>query len=225
MEGCSLVQIATVDISSGTHLPHNRCQIFRKLLEPKSKPNLPLLLTTTDIRTPKVDQMVLNPNVEVVWWIEGEKKQWRVNGNISIIPTPSHPLHRNFQSQWEAHRDIISGLDALRNDQFDWPTQRLETFKSFSVRMRASFCRPVPGSKLTEDATKWPQTVVDPSEFEGSEEEKQQNQKNWDEAFGNFALVVVDPLEVDYLDMDVVPNRRWRQWVQGGMWMEEEIVP
>lgn len=86
--------------------------------------------------------------------------------------------------------------------------------------MRASFCRPVPGSRLQEDASQWPETVKSLDEDDGKE-----NKKNWEYGFGNFALLVIDPLEVDYLDMAVVPNRRWRQWVQEGKWFEEEIVP
>jgi hypothetical protein len=36
--------------------------------------------------------------------------------------------------------------------------------------------------------------------------------------------VVVEALEVDFVDLGVVPNRRWRFWRGGKGWEEEEVV-
>lgn len=93
--------------------------------------------------------------------------------------------------------------------------------------MKASWCRPVPGSPLKggqEEAKSWPEIVEDPTEHE----EKHNKLLNWKQALENFALVVIDPIEVDLVDMGVVPNRRTRFYrapENHGLWREEELVP
>lgn len=93
--------------------------------------------------------------------------------------------------------------------------------------MKASWCRPIPGSPLpggVDEAKKWPETVVPPEEGD-TKEEYERKKKIWDLAFTNFALLVVDPTEVDYVTMEVVPNRRWRIIKSAnGSWDEEEVV-
>ena len=90
--------------------------------------------------------------------------------------------------------------------------------------MRASWCRPVPGSRLhggEEEARKWPVRVEEPAD--GDREESRQN---WETALGNFALLIVDPTEVDFVDLGVAPNRRTRFWKTNlGVWEEEDLVP
>jgi hypothetical protein len=72
-----------------------------------------------------------------------------------------------------------------------------------------------------EEAKKWPERLEEPKE--GDSEEAW---KNWAMALGNFALVVIEPSEIDYLTMAVIPNRRFRfaRAVEGG-WDEVEVVP
>ena len=98
--------------------------------------------------------------------------------------------------------------------------------------MKASWCRPVPGSPLKggQDETKnWPEVVEDPSEHEDLPREKYNELlRNWKKALSNFALVVIDPIEVDLVEMGVVPNRRTRFFKASGnheLWREEELVP
>ena len=98
--------------------------------------------------------------------------------------------------------------------------------------MKASWCRPMPGSPLQggqEEAKKWPEIVEDPNEHEDLPEEKYNELlQNWKEALANFALVLIDPIEVDLIDMAVVPNRRTRFFRapgDHGLWREEELVP
>jgi len=92
-----------------------------------------------------------------------------------------------------------------------------------SGHMKASWCRPPPGSQLEcgyEEAKKWPQNLPKLGEAE-SEEDK----KNLEMALGNFALVVIDPFEVDFVEMGVVPNQRTKFTRDGEQWIEEIIVP
>jgi pyridoxamine 5'-phosphate oxidase len=110
--------------------------------------------------------------------------------------------------------------------ELDWEKKRLEVFSNMSTHMRAAWCRPPPGEPFKTDNPEeewkdWPVSVDLPA-IDGSEE----NMKNWEFAFGNFALMVVDPEFVDWVDMDVKPNRRWQLWrKEDGTWDEREVVP
>lgn len=71
------------------------------------------------------------------------------------------------------------------------------------------------------DAEKWPVTVVKPGE-EGYDA------KDYEEALGNFALLLIDPIEVDYVELGVMPNRRTkfvRQESDDQRWKEVILVP
>jgi len=90
--------------------------------------------------------------------------------------------------------------------------------------MKASWCRPIPGTRLEggyDEAKKWPERVQEPKE--GDDE---QVKKNWDMALDNFAVVLIDPDEVDFVELGVMPNRRTRFWRNSdGSWDSEALVP
>lgn len=157
-------------------------------------------------------QMIANPHVQVVWWIDGAQEQYRIAGRAHIVPAPGHGFHKHFTH-------TVSALGA----NFDWEAKRMEVFKSMSPFMKASWCRPVPGSRLEggqEEANKWPVKLEEPKP--GDEEGK----RLWETSLSNFALVVIEPQDVDYVELGPVPNRRTRFWTTGGgVWSEEELVP
>jgi hypothetical protein len=217
-------QLATIDPASP--IPHVRSHILRSFLQSESTPDLPLLISTTDIRTPKVDQIINNPNIESSWWIEGTKEQFRIAGRVSLVASPNHDLFTITRDQLlnNAKVDPEGGLAALKPAEYDWERERIETFKRMSAHMKASWCRPVPGSILNggqDEARKWPERVEEPGEDDGEEAKK-----NWATALNNFALVIIEPIEIDYLTMAIVPNRRFKfvRAVDGG-WDEVEVVP
>ena len=222
----AVFQLATID---DIPIPHVRSLIFRKFLVKQNKPSLPLLLTSTDIRTPKVAQLVINPTAELAWWIEATQQQYRITAEVYPVPNLEHPLHTNFEHALSRSQDG-TGL-ALFKDE-DWESQRLQMFKSMSAHMKASWCRPVPGSPLKggqDEAKNWPEVVEDPSEHEDLPGEKYDEMlRNWNKALSNFALVIIDPIEVDLVEMGVVPNRRTRFFKaseSNELWREEELVP
>lgn len=58
----------------------------------------------------------------------------------------------------------------------------------------------------------------------------EQKAKDWTTALRNFALVLIEPLEIDYVELAAVPNRRthfWREKAEerGLPWIEEAVVP
>ncbi len=59
-------QLATVDDAGK---PCVRSLIHRAFLVPSSRPAFPVLVASTDIRTPKVHQIAHADTVELAWWI------------------------------------------------------------------------------------------------------------------------------------------------------------
>ncbi|KAJ3754651.1 hypothetical protein EV360DRAFT_51196 [Lentinula raphanica] len=229
-----VMQLASIDVNSP--IPTVRSLIFRSFVNPSSNPGLPLILTTTDVRSPKTAQIIANPNVHIAWWIEGSQEQYRITGKASLIPSPQDPLHKHFLHSATSPSSSPSpspntGMAALNQENFDWEAKRLEVFKTMSAHMKASWCRPTPGSPLVggeEEAKKWPERVDEPSEPEGPDEseESRENRKNWETSFRNFALILVDPSEVDYVELGVLPNRRTQfSRSSRGIWKEQALVP
>lgn len=114
-------------------------------------------------------------------------------------------------------------LTALKKEGIDWESKRREVFDSMSGHMKASWCRPPPGGKLEggyEEAKKWPQQLPKLGEADNEEDKT-----NLEIALGNFALVVIDPLEVDFVELGVVPNQRTKFTRDNEEWTEEILVP
>ena len=172
-------------------------------------------------------QLTANPTAELTWWIEGTQEQYRITANVYLVPHLEHPLRSQFEHTLSLSKDG-TGL-ALFKDE-DWESRRLEMFKSMSPYMKATWCRPVPGSRLIggrEEAKRWPERIEDPSAHEHLPDAKY-NELLWKQALKNFALVIIDPIEVDLLELGVFPNRRTRFFKSAenhGLWDEEDLVP
>jgi pyridoxamine 5'-phosphate oxidase len=241
----SVYQLASIDVASP--IPQVRTLVHREfLLPPPSSPSpnipssgsiehpvsiTPLLLTSTDIRTPKVTQLISNPHVSLAWWVEGTQEQFRITGTASVLSgNENWELHQSFKYNVKhAHRGSGLGIwsDDREGKSIDWEEKRLEVFKKMSAHMKASWCRPVPGSKIKshEEAKKWPEKLTEPNP-DDDKEKYEEDKKNWETALHNFALVLIDPEEVDYVELGVMPNRRTRFWRQeDGHWGEEPLVP
>ncbi|CAK5280758.1 unnamed protein product [Mycena citricolor] len=205
----TVVQLASLDPSAS--IPHVRSLVFREFMT-TSDPSQPLILSTTDVRTPKTAQMIANPNVQIAWYIQGTQEQYRIAGKAHIVPAPGD-LRKHFMH-------TISAL-GLASD-YDWEAKRVEAFKKMSPQMKASWCRPVPGSKLEggqDEAKKWPTELQEPKPGDA------EAQRLWDLSLSNFALLIVNPTDVDFVELAPVPNRRTRFWRAADGWHEEALVP
>jgi hypothetical protein len=115
-------------------------------------------------------------------------------------------------------------LAALEREGFDWEAKRKDVFDSMSRHMKATWCRPTPGIRLdggAEESAKWPEMLPKLGKEESGDEKK-----NMEVALGNFALVVIDPNEVDYVELGKIPNERTRfTRTPEGLWSEEAVVP
>ncbi|CAA7264852.1 unnamed protein product [Cyclocybe aegerita] len=101
-----------------------------------------------------------------------------------------------------------------------------------SAQMRAIWCRPARGTPLKggqEEAKKWPERVDEPDP-DASREKYEEAKRIWEMALGNFALMVIDPIEVDLVDLSSPPDKRslFTKRIdsnEGVQWEETELVP
>jgi pyridoxamine 5'-phosphate oxidase len=114
-------------------------------------------------------------------------------------------------------------LDALWKEGYDWEAKRKETFDEMTAAMKATWCHPTPGSPLSSHPppSSWPAALPKLGDAKTEEEEKLLK-----EALANFALVVIEPHEVDYVELGLTPIRRtkfeWKGLEKG--WIEEALV-
>jgi pyridoxamine 5'-phosphate oxidase len=207
MTNLSIVsQLATVAKS----VPQVRSCTIWELISPDGNEHLPILLAVTDVRSPKVEQILANDTVQICWRIESTSDQFRLTGKVTIFPEPG------------SGGNVTSGR--LSAGGFDWEAKRVKIFDSLSDYVRASRCRPAPGSPLKggdEEAEGWPKSVPT-TKGATNEEEK----KLVEEALGNFALVLIEPTFVDWVQMGVVPNQRtFFTGGDDGSWTETIVMP
>ena len=217
-------QIATIDEAGK---PHVRSHIHRAFLVPPSSPAHPLLVTSTDIRTAKIQQISHADGVELAWWIDATSDQFRITGRARVFAAPGHrhsPLSAAAPPPAAAPGGDFAGIEALETSGFDWEAKRRELFDAVNERMRATWCRPVaPGCPLQggyEEMDDWPVEVPKPSEAR-TEKERELAEL----ALSNYALVVIEPLNVDWLQMAVKPNRRTFFTREGLDWKEVIVSP
>ncbi|KAF8555137.1 hypothetical protein OG21DRAFT_1411372, partial [Imleria badia] len=193
-----VMQFATIEAPA---TPRVRTLIQRAFITASAYPTLPLILSTTDIRVPKVTQLAANAIVEAVYWTPSTQEQFRILGRASIVP------ERGYRGAYPAPRGVV--YEALDKEGFNWEAKRVETFDGMSGHMKATWCRPVPGTPLEggEDEMKgWPKTLPKLGEARNDKE-----RRNLETALSNFALLLIEPFEVDYVEFGVPPDRRDRR--------------
>jgi pyridoxamine 5'-phosphate oxidase len=223
------MQVATLDSKRfDGPVVRVRSQVFREFMESPTNPSIPLLVTTTDIRTPKVSQLTADPISEIAWWIEGASQQFRILSDIFLVPALDNPHYARWRHVL-ATAQPGTALGLFKEE--DWEARRVALFRTMSAHMKASWCRPVPGSVLKggeDEAKSWPERVEEPNESM-SEEEYKMAKRNWDAALSNFALMLVDPIEIDFVDVGVNPNTRslFTKTLDGinVTWNEQALVP
>lgn len=200
--------------------------MHREFIVPEKDSESPLLVSTTDIRTPKVQELRSiaegHANAEIVWWIAEASEQYRFSGIIHLLPEPQHPLAGKFPLGRFTPKEAQEGADDLTEW---WEKERVQVFnEKMGPPLRAGFCRPTPGGKMDkyEDADDWPTKL--PKTYEVSEgDEKLKGQVQ--EALRNFSLMVLEPLVVERVELGVVPNRRTKYEKDGSGWKETILVP
>ncbi|KZT00022.1 uncharacterized protein LAESUDRAFT_667058 [Laetiporus sulphureus 93-53] len=211
-KGQTVYQLATADPNGR---PHVRTCVHRDIVQPEGYPNLPVFILTTDVRSPKISQLRANPQAEVAWWMAGSKDQFRIYGSVRIVASPK----ADFKAGAPPPPSLA--LDKMDEQGYDWEKKRVESFNSVNAQLKASWCRPVPGSTIGsyDEASKWPQKLPKDGEAQSEEEEQQVEQ-----ALKNCAIVLIETLEVDWVQLGVTPNQRTRFTRKEEEWVEEIVV-
>jgi len=227
---------ASSSSSSSSHAtPHVRYVVHRGFLNENRSSETPTgtapaqqgftpgtsLITTSDVRAPKVTQLVQSGGwAELAWWHDTAQLQFRISGQIHVLPQPNHELADKFPRERLAPARQAGNRSS---DAFDWEAERLRIFAKMSPNLLASFSRPVPGSEHP-NATKlpseddgpgedgkgvkddlqspWPQELPQPEKLDGGEAEFSEEQKQtYETSKSNFALLVLEPHRVDVVDL------------------------
>ncbi|PPQ63252.1 hypothetical protein CVT24_006777 [Panaeolus cyanescens] len=225
-----VAQLATTD-SNALHRPRVRSIIVRAAISSPSNPQLPLLIGSTDIRTPKVTQLGNSSKAEISWWVDPAQHQFRIGADVYWVPQPDHELYPKFSASLANAKDG-TGLALFK--AYDWEAKRIEIFRMMSPGMKAAWCRPPPGSKLEggeEEAKKWPAQLFDPDDPESNipSDQYEEAKRNWNFALKNFALLLFDPIDIDVVDLASRPNTRIfhakNPNEHNEIWKQEDLVP
>lgn len=213
----TVFQLATVDAACK---PHVRTHVHRGFITPPTAPAHPLILTTTDIRSAKVAHITHDPAVSLAWWIGGSADQFCITGAARLVS----PNGNEVLGVRDAAKADCPGLAALDADaSFDWAAKRTELYDAVGSALRASFIGPQPGAPLEDgdaEVMRHPERLPNLAEAE-TEAEKRDVQA----ALKNFAIVIIEPVEVDWLQLGVMPNRRTKFQREGGVWKEVAVGP
>ena len=207
----TVAQLATID----GNVPKVRSCNIRELMLPEGNEHLPIILAATDIRTPKVEQILANDVVQINWWFEPSGDQFRLTGRVTLVPEPGSRIF---------HPGGSVAFQRLSASGFDWEAKRVQTFDGLNPLLRAGRCCAPPGSLLDggyEEMREWPVTI--PTSTEATTEEEK---KLVERALTNVTLVLVEPTYVDWLQLSVVPNQRtlFRR-EDDESWTETIVVP
>lgn len=147
--------------------------------------------------------------------MEGSQDQFRMISRVCVIPPPDDALKNvaleskgpSVSALDEAGEDREEGGDCRGTDgKYNWEQKRKEVFEDMKPKMKASWCAPVaPGTPISsyDTPSKWPREVPNRKDLK-TEEEK----KNYEIALSNFAMVLFEPFQVDWIQLGEEPNRR-----------------
>ncbi|KAK9900658.1 hypothetical protein P389DRAFT_166115 [Cystobasidium minutum MCA 4210] len=185
-----------------------------------------VLLSTTDVRAPKSQQLSKNPHFELAWWFAPSGDQFRITGRAYILGPPDHPSTTSFLSE---HGKRLAPPGLAKDGEFNWEDERRRIYEKISPPIRASFARPIPGTPLKDSERSgngkgegdyqpdsWPQEL-----------KMDDDKKLLDLSYSNFALTILEPLEIDWCQLNTQPNQRviYSKDTSSGKWSQTSVVP
>ncbi|CAL5870563.1 uncharacterized protein PFLUO_LOCUS4802 [Penicillium psychrofluorescens] len=187
-----------------------------------------LFTLTTDVRMEKLAQLELSSQeIEAVFWLKDLNAQWRIKGKAFAIGNPLGET--DTQEKW-ARSAVQKGLrvkddgnaDTSGKEKWSWEKAVTKYFANHSPFMRGSFRNPPPGQPRSQEPSdprlKMAQKVTDLHD---------------PVARANFRVVVIQPEEVERLDLTNPEDvRRWKWTLEGNgdhssgdNWVETELWP
>lgn len=86
---------------------HNRTLVFRGFVD-----NTDQLIMITDTRSDKYMGLIQHPQVEICWYFEKSREQYRINGDVLVIT--------NASSQADLREQVWHSLSLSAKEQFYW---------------------------------------------------------------------------------------------------------
>lgn len=207
--------------STADNTPKVRYVVHRSLT-----PISNLLLTSTDHRMKKYQELEENPNVELAFWMEKTGVQFRISGKAAVLP--------NKPEEKSALEKILKETLHAKGEEATpeyWVNKRSEEFEKMSGHLRATFARPPPGTPLEdlkegEKPGDWSESIKPPGEDEKTKSDLAR-------ANDNYHLVAISPSSVEMLELKAIPNRRtvWHRQTGGdgnggdGEWSVLSVAP
>ena len=193
--------------------------LYRQFLHTKQYgASLPLIMICTHAQTAKADQLIANSKVGICWWFNDAVQQFRIRGRAYIILNPKHEI---------AYKPPRPPFEL--EDGRSWDEERIRCFEhDIDFKLRGWFARGAPGEVIEGGYESWPgrpfglHPTVEEAE---SEEEKHQIRK----ADLDFAIIVIEPVEIDVAELGMQPVRRriWSRKEAGGRyhWDSVAVIP
>lgn len=188
--------LATVEGGSSA-VPRVRYVVHRNFLG-----NTDCLLTTTDMRSEKGKQMGVAQRVpvELAWYISAERTQFRIRGQAFLVAAPDATA-----------KDVVAPpTEGFWPESQNWSAERVHMWQSLSPAMQRSFLGPPPGLPMSSADSE--------SNLENTTEPRGDN------VSPNFALLVIEPSEVDQLDLSSFRRTIYTR-KSTSVWTQGEVVP
>lgn len=218
---------ATVD---STGAPKVRTCIYRGFLFDDKKTNI--LTFTTDVRMEKWEHVDHNSKFEACFWFPQSNVQFRLSGHATGLrfdgldsvneKLGDYPLvSPQFIKQYSSHTDLdaiahqqINGNGPQRPTVAEWEQELESKWTSLSTKLKSSFRKPEPGSKITEEKQKLLDSIS--RGVDGSHEEDGKK---------NFSLVMLLVDKVDFVDLNGHQSRYLYERYDKDQWSEDDVCP
>ena len=170
--------------------------------------------------------------------MEGSQDQFRITGKAIVITSPDDALKdvasgntgvslARVALDESGEDDRKDGTDGRTLDKYDWEKKRKEVFETMDPVLKGTWCAPkVPGSKMAsyDEPNAWPNKVANVDDLKTAEEKR-----NYELSLSNFALILIEPTEVDWVQLGEQPYRRTlftrKDEAGGSFWAEDILVP
>ncbi|KAK9455506.1 pyridoxamine 5'-phosphate oxidase-domain-containing protein [Dipodascopsis uninucleata] len=196
--------LATVD---ETGFPRARTCMFRGFL---GNNNSGLLKVTTDRRMAKMDQLTNKPVFEACFYFPASMTQFRFSGTVRMLyldrSTNKVMLEDRTSTVMEPLQEASNELAEAFNSSWE----------ELSPAMKLSFCKPAPGRQLTDETAELLDTI---------EQKTSPNADDIKEGQSNFVLLILNPSEVDYVNVKGVGQRLKFVNTEEYVWTFEQFAP
>lgn len=223
------LSFATVDCEGR---PKVRTCIYRGFLFNDRRTNV--LTITSDTRMDKIEHLKSNSQVEACFWFPKTNEQFRVSGHAHTLtsdnaekfsdevdyPLVSPGAIKNYSSNMDlASMGQMTNNTSERNDikptAQEWKDEMDSKWDALSGKLKASFRKPEPGSKITPEKRKLLDSIT--RGVDGSNEEDGKK---------NYSLVVLTVDKVDYINLNGHNDIRYLyERFDEDQWTEDEVCP